>query len=120
MFIFLLLFLSFAYSINYSEDVSRIIYNNCSSCHRPEEIGSFLPLTNYEEVYENRDWVAYAISSEDDSRHGNPIMPPWPPDMEYSSLLNERYLEQNDIDTFIQWVTEGGIQGDPNEEAPFP
>ena len=110
----------FLFAVNYSEDISSIIYNNCSSCHRPGEIGSFLPLTNYQEVYSNRDWIAYAISSEDNSRHGNPIMPPWPPDMDYSTLLNERYLEQDDIDIFMEWIIQGGIQGDPSNEASFP
>ena len=72
------------FGLNYSEDISPIIYNNCTSCHRSGEISAFLPLTNYLEVYENRNLIAYAIAG-DEERHGEPIMPPWPPDREYST-----------------------------------
>ena len=81
------------YGLNFSEDISPIIYNNCTTCHRSGEIGAFLPLTNYSEVYANRDWIAYAISGDEDERHGDPIMPPWPPDREYNTFIGERYLD---------------------------
>ena len=32
--------------VNFSEHISPIIYNNCTECHRPGEIGAFLPLSN--------------------------------------------------------------------------
>ena len=44
------LLISFIYSINFSEDISPIIYNNCTSCHRPNEIGAFLTLEDYPEI----------------------------------------------------------------------
>ena len=31
------------------------------------------------------------IADDEDSRHGNPIMPPWPPDREYSTFLDEQW-----------------------------
>ena len=68
-------FLNPVFALNYSEDISPIIYNNCTTCHRSGEIASFLPLTNYGEVFNNRNWIAYAIVG-DESRHGDPIMPP--------------------------------------------
>ena len=46
------------FGLNYSEDISPIIYNNCTLCHRSGEIGAFLPLTNYLEVYED---MAYKL-----------------------------------------------------------
>ena len=63
-------------ALDYSIDISPIIYKNCTSCHREGQIGAFLHLTNYEEVFNNRFWIAYAISGDEDSRHGDPIMPP--------------------------------------------
>ena len=93
-------FLNPVFALNYSEDISPIIYNNCTTCHRSGEIGAFLPLTNYLEVYENRYWIAYAIEG-DDERHGEPIMPPWPPDREYSTFIGERYLNENEIDLIL-------------------
>ena len=37
------------------------------------------------------------IGGGDDLRHGNPMMPPWPPDRQFSTLLDERYLEDEEI-----------------------
>ena len=118
--IILYLLIGFVYNINFSEDISPIIYNNCTSCHRPNEIGAFLPLENYQDVYNNRSLIAYIIGGGDDLRHGNPIMPPWPPDREFSTLLNERYLEDDEIDLVIDWVQQGAPQGNPDLEHPIP
>jgi len=118
--IILYIFLSFMYAINFSENISSIIYNNCTNCHRPNEIGSFLPFENYQDVYNNRSLIVYVIAGDDDTRHGNPIMPPWPPDREYSTLLNERYLEENEIQLILDWVDQGAPQGDANLEYPMP
>lgn len=35
--------------VNFSEHIAPIIYNNCTSCHRPGEVAPF-SLTNYNEV----------------------------------------------------------------------
>ena len=78
------------HAIDFSADISPIIYENCTSCHRSGQIASFLPLTNYEEVFDNRFWIAYAIEGdEDETRHGEPLMPPWPADRSYSTLLDD-------------------------------
>ena len=107
------------FAINFSEDISPIIYENCTSCHRPGEIASFLPLTNYEEVFNNRNWIAYAIVG-DDSRHGDPIMPPWPADRNYSNLIDEMYLTEDEIHTILDWVDAEALQGNPANEYPMP
>jgi len=115
----LLLFTTMGFAINFSEDISPIIYENCTKCHRTGEIGSFLPFTNYEQVFADRYWIAYAIEGTDE-RHGNPIMPPWPPDMEYSNLLDAMYLTEDEIHTILEWVDTGAEQGNPENEYPMP
>tara|TARA_B100000315_G_scaffold120298_1_gene110204 strand:+ start:12483 stop:13937 length:1455 start_codon:yes stop_codon:yes gene_type:complete len=107
------------FAVDFSNDVSPIIYKNCTGCHRVGEIASFLPLMSYENIYDNRDWIAYAISG-DGSRHDNPIMPPWPPDREYSSMVGERYLTENELHTILQWIEDGAPQGNPDDEYPMP
>ena len=107
-------------AINFSEDISPIIYQNCTECHRTGEIGAFLPLTSYQEVYDNRSWISYSISTSEDYRHGDPIMPPWPPDDEYSSLVGERTLLEGEVDLFLDWVEEGAAEGDSSLEFPIP
>ena len=108
------------FAIDFSEDISPIIYENCTSCHREGQIGAFLPLTSYEEVFDNRYWITYAISGDDESRHGDPIMPPWPADRTYSTLLDEKYLTEDEIHLFLEWVDADASQGDELEEYPMP
>ena len=108
------------FGIDYSIDISPIIYKNCTSCHRAGQIASFLPLENYEQVYNNRLWIEYAISGDEDSRHGDPIMPPWPPDREYSTFIGERYLIEDEIHIIVDWIDEGASQGDLELEYPMP
>ena len=113
-------FFTLLFAINFSENISPIIYNNCTVCHRPGEIGAFLPLTNFNEVYSNRDLIAYAIAGDENLRHGEPIMPPWPPDRSYSTLVGERYLTENQIHDILEWISDGAVQGDPSLEFPMP
>ena len=115
-----ILFLKMLCGIDFSIDISPIIYNNCTNCHRTGQIASFLPLTNYNQVHDNRYWISDAISGEEDQRHGDPIMPPWPADREYSTLLDEMYLTESQINVFNEWIETGSIQGDPNQETPMP
>ena len=118
-YIIITLFLFPLHGLNFSEDISPIIYEKCTTCHRTDQIGAFLPLTNYEEVLNNRLWIASAISADDDSRHGEPIMPPWPPDREFSTLIGERYLTEDEIHIILDWIEEPE-QGDPTLEYPMP
>ena len=108
------------FGINYSEDISPFIYQQCTSCHRPTQIGAFLPLMNYSDVYSNRYWIAFAIEGNPEERHGDPIMPPWPPDRNYSSFIGERYLTDDQVHAFLDWMDAGAPQGDPTLEAELP
>ena len=100
-------------AVTYTKDISPIIYNNCTVCHRDGEIGPF-PLTNFEEVRDE----AYTIRSV--TRKGT--MPPWMPDREFSNFkfLGERGLTDQEIETIAQWVEAGMPEGDPAFEAPMP
>ena len=115
-----ILFLTSIFALDFSNDISPIIYNNCTICHREGQIGAFLPLTNYNEVFDNRYWIAYAIGGDEASRHGNPIMPPWPADRTYSNLLDAMYLTEGEIHTFQDWLDSGAMQGDSSLEYPIP
>lgn len=117
---FTLLFNLLISNINYSEDISPIIYQNCTECHRVGEIGSFLPLTNYLEVFQNKEWIAFSIAGTENGRHGDPSMPPWPPDSDYSSLVGDRSLDEDDIHLFLEWIDAGAEQGNPDLEYPIP
>ncbi len=100
-----------AQTVNFSEHISPIIYNNCTKCHRPGEIGPF-PMTNYSEVANRAQMIKYVT--------GVRYMPPWMPDRSYSKLLDERFLTDAQIQLIAQWVDAGAPQGDPRLEAPLP
>lgn len=96
---------------NFSEDIAPIIYNNCTSCHRPGEIGPF-SLTNYNEVAAWGSMIQYVTEIK--------YMPPWKPDREYSQFVGETGLSNQEIQLIADWVAAGSPQGDPNLEPPLP
>jgi hypothetical protein len=98
-------------AVTYTKDISPIIYNNCTVCHRDGEIAPF-PLTNFEEVRDE----AYTIRSV--TRKG--YMPPWMPDRGFSHFLGERGLTDQEVETIAQWVKAEMPEGDPAFEAPMP
>lgn len=95
----------------FTGDVAEIIYNHCTVCHRPGEIGPF-SMTNYEEVKNFASTIKYVTSIK--------YMPPWKPDPEYSHFLEENYLSDEEIQTIADWVDAGTPYGDASEEPPLP
>ena len=100
-------------SITFTEDISPIIYNNCTECHRPGESGP-MSFTSYAEV------AAMAEMIKEVTETG--YMPPWPPDQNYTphSLLDERFLTDEEKELIAQWVDQGYPQGDISLEAEIP
>ena len=84
------------------EQVSGIIYNKCTSCHRSGESGP-MSFTNYDEVASLGNMINYVTQSG--------YMPPWPPDQEYSTLLDEHFLTDNEKQVISDWVLNGMPQG---------
>lgn len=88
----------------FHEDVAPIIYENCTECHREGEIGPNQFIT-YEEVSQAAGMIEYSIESG--------YMPPWSPDHNYSTLVGERYLTPEQIQTISDWIAAGKPEGDP-------
>ena len=109
---YLLLFPVILFSqVNYSEDISPIIYNNCTECHRVGGAGP-MPFTSYEEVASLGVMIKYVTESG--------YMPPWHADPDYSNFLGERVLTDSEKQLISDWVDGGMIQGDPSLEAQIP
>lgn len=96
----------------YSKEVSRIIQDNCQICHQPGQIGP-MSFMSYEEV---RPW-APLIKLKVEQRE----MPPYQYDTDVGvqHLKGDWRLSQDDIDTIVAWVNDGGPLGNP-EELPAP
>jgi hypothetical protein len=86
----------------FTKDVAPILYENCTVCHRPGEIGPFSMLT----YAETRPWVK-AIATQ----VANGTMPPWHADPAYSTFINDRRLSAADKDTILKWVAAGAPEG---------
>lgn len=88
----------------FNRDIAPIVYNHCTFCHRPGEIGP-MALTNYAEVSTWANTIKYVT--------GEKIMPPWKADPEYNSFLGENFLTDDEISLIAQWVDGGTPEGDP-------
>jgi len=97
--------------VNFSEDISQIIYNNCTECHRDGGAGP-MNFTNYTEVASFAYMIEYVTEID--------YMPPWFADTEYSHFLGERFLSDQDKQLISAWVDGGMQQGDPSLEAELP
>lgn len=97
--------------ITFTKDIAPIIYNNCTQCHRPNEIGPF-PMTKYDEIIDWASTIRYVTAIR--------YMPPWKADPAYSRFLGERFLTQEQIDLIAAWVDQGTPYGNASEEPPLP
>lgn len=101
----LMYFTSGVHAQTYTDDVAKIINNNCLICHRPGGIGP-MSFASYEQV---RPW-APLIKMKVASRE----MPPYAYDhgIGIQDLQGDWRLSQEEIDTVVAWVDSGSQYGD--------
>src|SRR5262245_27125826 len=97
----------------YWKDVASIFYDNCSGCHRPQEIGPF-SIMSYKDA-SNPDHI-YAIQAYVNAG----LMPPWKADPDYRHFLDERILTDAEKDLINQWIDGGALPGDTTLAPPPP
>ncbi|MBO0860029.1 MAG: DUF3471 domain-containing protein [Chloracidobacterium sp.] len=97
--------------ITFNKDVAPILFKNCASCHRPDDIAPFSVLS-YKDA---RPW-AKSIREKVASRE----MPPWGADPRHGEFSNEARLKQSEIDAIVAWVDGGAKEGDPKDLPPAP
>src|SRR6202162_5871183 len=97
-------------SVTFTRDVLPILQKNCQTCHRPGQVAPMSLLT-YKEA---RPW-AKAIKAAVVARK----MPPWFADQRYGHFVNDRSLQQSEIETIAKWADGGAAEGDP-KDAPAP
>ena len=100
-----------AKAVTFTKDVAPIFQAKCESCHRPNNMAP-MSLISYDEV---RPW-ARAISQRVETRQ----MPPWHIDktVGIQKFKNDRSLNDDQIDTILQWVAAGAPKGDPKDMPP--
>ena len=95
----------------YSRDIAPILYNSCTSCHRPGEIGP-MSLMTYMDV---RPW-AKSIGS----RVAAGTMPPWHADPQVGEFINDRRLTDVQKNLIARWIEAGAPEGDEKDLPPPP
>lgn len=99
-----------AQAVTYHERVSRIIQNNCQTCHRVGGLGP-MPLENYRQVFDRRAVIELMV--------GSGRMPPWSAKHGVGEWTNDRSLSERDKRDLLAWIKDGGPEGDPRA-APQP
>ena len=94
-------------SVTWSRTVSRIVYERCGSCHRPD--GSAFSLMTYDDA---RPW-AVAIREEILAR----TMPPWGAVKGFGEFRNDAALSPAQTNLIVSWV-EGGVPRGDAEDLP--
>lgn len=97
--------------VTFNKQIAPLIFQNCSSCHRPGETAPFSLLT-YDDVRKH----AAQIVAVTQRRY----MPPWPPEPGYGDFAGERRLTDAQLALLAEWVKAGCPQGDPADLPPQP
>ena len=95
----------------FTKDVAPILFNNCSSCHRPNEVGPFSLLT-YTDAKKRAKQLARITHEK--------IMPPWKPVSGPDEFKNARTLTDEQIAVFTAWAEAGTPFGDLKEMPATP
>jgi tetratricopeptide (TPR) repeat protein len=92
--------------LTFSKDIAPIIYQNCSTCHRPAQAGPFHLLT-YDDVKKRARQIAEVTASR--------YMPPWLPEPGFGEFVGERRLTADQIGMLQQWAAEGAVEGNASD-----
>ena len=90
--------------VTYSNQIARILQQNCVECHREGEIGPF-PLASFEEV---NGWGGMIREVVEEGR-----MPPWYANPEHGrKFANDARLSEEEKQLIYDWVDNGEPEGD--------
>jgi hypothetical protein len=90
--------------VTFTEHVAPILFDNCTTCHRPGEAAPFT-LMSYEDARRRGRLLAAVTASG--------VMPPWKAAPGDYAFTNERRLTADQIDVLRRWVDGGMPEGDP-------
>jgi hypothetical protein len=97
--------------VTFAEHIAPIVFQNCTTCHRPGEAGPF-PMTNYAETRKRASLIAEVTSEKS--------MPPWHPDAGCGDFVGERRLTKEQIAEFQAWADAGAPEGDASKTPALP
>ncbi len=95
--------------ITFSKNIAPIIYKNCTPCHSQNGGAPFTFLT-YSDVAQRAKMIAFVTRTH--------YMPPWPADKNYTHFINEKTLNENEIQLIQDWFKNGKAPGDTTDLKP--
>src|SRR4051794_13544125 len=95
----------------FSKDVAPILFDNCVSCHRPNEVAPFT-LTSFDDAHKRAKTIARLT--------GDRSMPPWKAEPGHGDFKNVRQLTDEQIKTLQTWAEAGAPEGDPKLTPALP
>jgi hypothetical protein len=90
--------------LTYNTRVSRIVQQNCVTCHREGGVGPFA-LDSYQQVFGFRQMIKFMVEER--------RMPPWFASPEHGEWKNDRSLSERDRRDLLAWIEAGAPEGDP-------
>ena len=97
-------------NLTFAEPIAAIVYDHCSSCHRPGQSGPFSLLT-YSDVSQRAETIQAVI------RDG--YMPPWKAVHTGIDFSNDRRLSEKTKKQLTEWIDAKCPEGDPTK-SPTP
>ena len=97
--------------ITFNRNIAPIIFQNCSTCHRPGEAAPF-SLLSYQDVAKKGKTIGKVTTSH--------LMPPWKPEPASYPYRDERRLTEDQIALIQEWVKQGAPEGNAAEKPEPP
>jgi hypothetical protein len=97
--------------VTFADDVAPIVFDHCTSCHRPGEATPFSLMSDGDVRPRGRQ-IATIVRLRQ--------MPPWKADRGDFPFTGDRSLSDADIAVIERWVEAGMPQGDPSHQPPVP
>lgn len=88
-------------TVTFTKDIAPILYQNCTSCHRPGEAAPF-SLSAYADAKKRARQIALVTEQR--------VMPPWKADS-HGEFQDERRLTDAQIALVKEWAAEGAKEG---------
>lgn len=100
-----------AEAVTFNKDVAPIFYQHCVECHRPGNIAP-MSLITYKDAQPFARWISEKVKTRQ--------MPPWHADPNFGEFENARRLTQEEVNTVLNWVEQGAVEGNPKDLPPVP
>ncbi len=95
----------------FAEHIAPLVFENCTSCHRPGQVAPF-PLLTYVDTKKHAKTMLRVMEDR--------YMPPWHPEPGHGEFRGDRRLSDAQLTLFSKWVKTGMAEGDAKKTPAIP